>query len=84
MLERLRAFAGQHPDLVETARGRGLLLGLVLRDPERAAAIPLRAIERGVLVNTTAGRVIRFFPALNIPEDDLWPAVETVLALVSD
>ncbi len=84
LLERLRAFAGQHTDRVETARGRGLLLGLVLRDPERAAAIPLRAIERGVLVNTTAGRVIRFFPALNIPEDDLWPAVETVLALISD
>jgi acetylornithine/N-succinyldiaminopimelate aminotransferase len=84
LLERLRTFAGQHPDRVETARGRGLLLGLVLRDPERAAAIPLRAIERGVLVNTTAGRVVRFFPALNIPEDDLWPAVETVLALISD
>ncbi len=84
LLERLRTFAGQHPDRVETARGRGLLLGLVLRDPERAAAIPLRAIERGVLVNTTAGRVIRFFPALNIPEDDLWPAVEAVLSLVSD
>ena len=32
-------------------------------------------------MNVTAGRVIRFFPALNIPEDELWPAVETVLEL---
>ena len=84
LLERLREFSAQHPDRVETARGRGLLLGLVLRDPERAAAIPLRAIEQGILVNSTAERVVRFFPALNIPEDDLWPAVETVLSLVSD
>ena len=84
LLERLREFSAQHSDRVETARGRGLLLGLVLRDPERAAAIPLRAIEQGILVNSTAERVVRFFPALNIPEDDLWPAVESVLSLISD
>jgi acetylornithine/N-succinyldiaminopimelate aminotransferase len=83
ILERLQAFASERPDLVEQVRGRGLLLGCVLRDAERAAALPLRAIERGVLVNLTAGRVIRLFPALNIPEDDLWPALETVLELAA-
>ena len=56
----------------------------VLRDPERAAALPTRALERGVLVNVTAGNVVRFFPALNILEDDLWPAVETVLELAAE
>ena len=83
LLERLRAFAGEHPQRVEGVRGRGLLAGLVLRDAERAAGLPLRAIEKGVLVNVTAGRVVRFFPALNIPEDDLWPALETVLELAA-
>jgi predicted acetylornithine/succinylornithine family transaminase len=82
--QRLKEFAAEHPERVETVRGRGLLQGLVLSDAERAGAIPLRAIEAAVLVNVTAGRVVRFFPALNIPEDDLWPAVETVLALVAD
>jgi acetylornithine/N-succinyldiaminopimelate aminotransferase len=84
LMDELRAFGAEHPTLVEAVRGRGLLVGLVLRDPERAAALPLRAIERGVLVNATAGSVIRFFPPLNIPEEDLWPAVETVLSLVTD
>jgi len=60
----------------------GLLVGLALHDGEEAASIPARALARGVLVNVTAGRVIRFFPALNIPEEELWPAVETVLALL--
>ena len=83
LTRRLEGFVGEHPDLVETVRGRGLLVGLVLRDAERAAALPMRALERGVIVNVTAGRVVRFFPALNIPEDDLWPAVETVLSLVA-
>jgi acetylornithine/N-succinyldiaminopimelate aminotransferase len=82
--ERLERFAADHPDRVETVRGRGLLMGIVLRDAERAASIPLRGVERGVLVNVTAGNVVRFFPALNIPEDDLWPALDTILALIGE
>jgi acetylornithine/N-succinyldiaminopimelate aminotransferase len=81
--QRLRAFGQAHPELVAQVRGRGLLQGLVLRDPQRAAEVPARAIERGVLVNVTASTVVRFFPALNIPEDDLWPAVDAVLAVVA-
>jgi len=84
LLERLAAFAREHPDRVETVRGRGLLCGLVLRDAERAGAIPLAALERGVLVNVTAGRVLRFFPALNIPEDELGSGLEIVLGLVAE
>jgi acetylornithine/succinyldiaminopimelate/putrescine aminotransferase len=53
-----------------------------LTDAERAATLSLRAAEAGVLLNVTAGRVMRLFPALNIPEDDLWPALEKVLTLV--
>ena len=83
VLARLRAFAQEHPEQVEQARGRGLLLGLVLRDTERAATLVERALERGVLVNVTAGRVLRLFPALNIPEDELWTALDAVLGLVA-
>jgi predicted acetylornithine/succinylornithine family transaminase len=80
--QRLRSFSDDHPDRVSEVRGRGLLIGLVLRDVERAAALPGRALERGILVNVTAGDVMRLFPALNIPEDDLWPALDTLLELV--
>jgi predicted acetylornithine/succinylornithine family transaminase len=81
--QRLLGFAEANPGAAITARGRGLLQALVLRDAARAAALPARAIERGVLVNVTAGNVVRFFPALNIPEDDLWPALEVVLELAA-
>jgi acetylornithine/N-succinyldiaminopimelate aminotransferase len=80
--ERLRRFSADHPDLAEAPRGKGLLLGLPLRDAEAAATLPLRCVAQGVLANVTAGRVLRLFPALNIPEDDLWPALETVLEVV--
>jgi acetylornithine/N-succinyldiaminopimelate aminotransferase len=82
LLARLAAFAEEHPQHAEAARGQGLLVGLVLRDEARAASLALHALERGVLVNVTAGRVMRLFPALNVPEEDLWPAVESLLELV--
>jgi predicted acetylornithine/succinylornithine family transaminase len=81
--ERLKSFAEQNPDLVLEVRGRGLLQGLVLRDAEYAPTIPLAATKRGVLVNVAAGNVVRFFPALSIPEDELFSAVDTVLELVT-
>ena len=78
----LQSFADGQPDLVSEVRGRGLLIGMVLRNAEKAAALPRRALERGILVNVTAGDVMRLFPPLNIPEDELWPAVDTLLELV--
>ena len=42
------------------------------------------ALEAGILLNVAGGRVLRFFPALNIPEDDLWPSLETLLSLVGE
>jgi acetylornithine/succinyldiaminopimelate/putrescine aminotransferase len=83
VLARLARFAAECPERAAGARGRGLLLGMELRDAEAAASLSRRAAERGVLVNVTAGTVLRLFPALNIPEDDLWPALETVLELVA-
>ena len=83
LMQRLRGFAAEHPELVDEVRGRGLLVGLVLKDPDHAATIAPKALERGVLVNVTAGRVVRFFPALNIPEADLDAGVDVVLELVA-
>jgi predicted acetylornithine/succinylornithine family transaminase len=83
LIDRLRRFAAEHPDRVADVRGRGLLVGMELRDAEAAGTLSRRALERGVLLNVTAGTVVRLFPALNIPEDDLWPALDQVLALVA-
>jgi predicted acetylornithine/succinylornithine family transaminase len=84
LLERLRGFVAEHPEICVEARGRGLLVGVELKDPERAAAIPARALEQGVAVNVASGKVVRFIPALNIPEDELYEGVEIVLSLVAD
>lgn len=80
---RLAEFAAAHPARAAHARGRGLLIGMDLLDADAAATLPLRALERGVLVNVTAGTVLRLFPALNIPEDEFDAALGVVLDLVA-
>ena len=76
VLARLEDFAKSQPEKVECARGLGLLIGLVLRDPALALRVHAEIRERGVLVNLTADRVLRLFPALNIPEGDLSQALD--------
>ena len=83
VMRRLDAFAAEHPDRVAEVRGRGLLIGLELRDAERAATLAGAALERGVLVNVTAGNVMRLFPALNIPEADLFEALDVLQELIA-
>jgi len=83
LIEKLRGFSDDHPGLFSDVRGRGLLVGCEFNDPSRGADLNLRAVDEGVIVNVAAGRVIRFFPALNIPEDELFSAVDTVLALAA-
>jgi len=65
---RLRALAAAHP-IVREVRGTGLMWGLELtRD---AAAIVPAALERGVVVNRTAERVVRLLPPLIITEAEV-------------
>ncbi len=67
-LERMAARAGER---VERVRSKGFLLGMLLRDAPDAARVHAAAREQGVLVSLTADRVLRLFPALNIPQADL-------------
>jgi len=58
---------------VKEVRGAGLMWGLELtRD---AAAVVPAALERGVVVNRTAERVVRLLPPLVISEADAMDAL---------
>ncbi len=83
VMERLGSLADRSPAL-ESVRGAGLLLGLVLKQPEDAARFHAECRERGVLVSLTADRVLRLFPPLNIPEDDLDRALSVLESVVAD
>ena len=67
-------------DCVLGVRGQGLLLGLQLAIP--GADIVKRCLDKGLLINCTAGTVLRFIPPLNISRaeaDEFLTVLESVL-----
>lgn len=65
----LEAIVQQYPNYVEKVKGKGLLLGLQLKENVDAGAVVDKCREYGLLVITAGGNVIRLVPALNIPAD---------------
>ncbi len=65
---RLEGLAGRH-SFIREVRGRGLIYGMEL-DFEGAGVVA-GAMERGLLLNCAAGRVIRFLPPLTVTEEEI-------------
>jgi acetylornithine aminotransferase len=65
---RLDALVTERGDVVE-ARGRGLMQALVLKRPARP--VVEAALERGLILNATAGTVLRFLPPLTITAEEI-------------
>ncbi len=68
LLERLQALAARHP-IIRGVRGHGLILGVELHEP--GAWVVAACLERGLLINCTAERVLRFLPPLIITEREI-------------
>jgi acetylornithine aminotransferase len=74
IVSRLHKLEQKFPDMIDTIRGRGLILGLQLKplhgkDASTIAnSIVGRARERGLLIITAGEGTIRLVPPLNIPE----------------
>jgi acetylornithine aminotransferase/acetylornithine/N-succinyldiaminopimelate aminotransferase len=78
---RLRALQKKHPSIVEV-RGAGMMWGLELNID--ATPVHEAAIRQGVLVNRTAGKVIRLLPPLVITEAELDRALGLLDAAFSE
>jgi acetylornithine/N-succinyldiaminopimelate aminotransferase len=67
----LDALREKHPEQVEQVRGLGLLLGMLLRDADRAKAVAAQALAQGLLLNVTAERVLRIAPPLVVSDAEI-------------
>ena len=79
-LGELRAIESPH---VQEIRGRGLLIGVVIRQESGTARPFCEALqERGILAKETHGQVIRFAPPLIIDKATLEAALEDIAAVL--
>ncbi|KAH3686121.1 hypothetical protein WICPIJ_002905 [Wickerhamomyces pijperi] len=63
----LNALKEQYPEDIKDVRGKGLILGVEFaKDP---SPIAQKAIEKGLIVITAGGNVVRFVPSLNIEDE---------------
>ena len=77
-LDQMKRIMQEHPSKVVEVRGLGLMLGLQLDDQQLAIRVFERCLEEGVLVNRTAGTVIRLVPPLSISKDELSQAFSAI------
>jgi acetylornithine/succinyldiaminopimelate/putrescine aminotransferase len=65
-----------------SARGRGLLQGLVMESD--AAAVVVKAREHGLLVSVAGGNVVRFAPPLVVGRAEIDEALSILDAVLSE
>ena len=67
---------------VDYVRGRGLMLGIVLRAPV-AKEVVTRGLENGVILNAPTENVVRLTPPLTITDEELSTAIEAFAATLA-
>ena len=79
-MDRLRAIASPH---VAEVRGKGLLIGVVIRESSGTARPFCEALqERGILAKETHRQIVRFAPPLTVERDDLEAALVEIEAVL--
>jgi acetylornithine aminotransferase len=77
--EGLRARLHNRPGVVEI-RGKGLMVGIELEKP--CAALVAKALEKGLLINVTADRVVRILPPYILTDKQADSLTETLSDLI--
>jgi len=68
-MERLEQLKTGFPRLIKEVRGKGLLLGMEIT--QDGDPIVRACLEKGMLINCTAGNVLRFIPPLIVQRKDI-------------
>ncbi len=82
--QQLARLRDTHPDMIEDVRGKGLLLGLKLKDGVQNKAIQAACRDARLLVGVAGGNVLRLAPPLVATRDDARQAVEILDRVLTD
>ena len=79
--QQLEKMATRYPCIKEV-RGLGLILGMELNI--EGADIVSTALERGLLINCTVSKVLRFLPPLTVTKDEIDEALEILDGILKE
>jgi acetylornithine/N-succinyldiaminopimelate aminotransferase len=82
--QQLSGLADRHPDKVEAVRGRGLLLGLKLKDGYVNKTLAKLARDHHLLIGAAGDNVARMAPPLIIEQAHVHQAVEALDAALGE
>lgn len=69
-------------DFIGEIRGRGLILGMELSTP--GAGIVKEALQRGLIINCTVGKVLRFLPPLTVSREEIDEAIDILDSILAE
>ncbi|MCQ8783228.1 aspartate aminotransferase family protein [Mangrovibrevibacter kandeliae] len=78
----LQSLAERFPEVIEEARGEGLLLGLKARVPNTSLVAEMR--EQSMLAAPAGDNVVRLLPPLNVTPDEVREGMERLEAAVAN
>lgn len=82
--EGLRAIAAEHPETIREVRGRGLMIGMGMRDHDTSVAFEMAAFRRGLLVLSCGDDAVRMAPPLVLRDDQVDTALTHIRETVAE
>jgi acetylornithine/N-succinyldiaminopimelate aminotransferase len=80
--EQLQTLAARHSAIVQV-RGKGLMVGMELVNPELAKHVVAQMLERHIVINRTSETVLRFLPPFIVEPKHLDQAVQALDEILS-
>ena len=79
--QRLEELAGKH-SIIEKIKGIGLMIGIALNGP--GADVVSKCLSKGLRINCTQTRILRFMPGMNINKDEADKALNILDNVLSE
>lgn len=76
LVDELNNLKLKYPDMIKDVRGKGLLIGMELNIA--GEDVVRECLKKGVIINCTMERVLRFLPPLDISQPDIDKVIETL------
>ncbi|MBP3880138.1 MAG: aspartate aminotransferase family protein [Lachnospiraceae bacterium] len=71
LTKKLDELVSAYPDKIRERRGRGLIQGLELAPEVPVGEVTKKALQKGLLIISASGNVLRFVPPLIVTEEDI-------------